>query len=479
MENLKEKLDRIFHPKVVAVVGAKRDNNYSWLRSQGPVQEMGGKVYHVNIDQNEWPGAEELGFKNVSSLTDIPEPVDYVVVSVPAQVTPFIMKDAVAKGVGGLHFFTAGFSETGTKEGADLEVAIKKMAEDAGIPVIGPNCMGIFHPKVGLRQSGDQYYGEDGSIAYISQSGTQAAGFSLEARASGLNISKSISFGNGTVVDCTELLEYLADDLDTKLIGMYLEGARDSRKFFRVLRETAKKKPVLIWKVGLTEDSARATESHTRSVSSSRLIWETVIHQCGAIAARSAEDIVATAKALVNLPPLTGNRAALLGVSGGHASELTEVFTSTGLRAPAISDSAIEEIASYASRVGGSFRNPFEGPSIRPNENLDKTLTIIGNDPNIDFVVMEVAAGQKIRDPEFIASRIRGIQNFQKAFPNKAISVVITTTSPFVETVNVREMERDFAKEGVVAFQGMDRGARALLNAYNYYTQREYLYGPE
>ncbi len=479
MDNLKEKLDRIFNPKVVAVVGAKKDNNYNWLRSQSPVKELGGKVYHVNIDKNEWPGAEELGFQNFSSLMDIPEPVDYVIVSVPAQVTPFIMKDAVAKGVGGIHFFTAGFSETGTKEGADLEMGIKKMAEDAGIPVIGPNCMGIFHPKVGLRQSGDQAYGEDGFMAYISQSGTQASGFSMEAKASGLNISKSISFGNGTVVDCTEFLEYLGDDPQTKLIGMYLEGARDGRKFFRVLRETARKKPVLVWKVGLTEDSARATESHTRSVSSSRSLWDSLIHQSGAIAATGAEEIAATAKALINLPPMTGNRAALLGVSGGHASELTEVFASTGLRVPAIADSAIDEIASYASRVGGSFRNPFEGPSIRPNENLDKTLTIIGNDPNIDFVVMEVAAGNKIRDPEFINSRVKGIQNFQKAFPNKAISVVITTTNPYVETVNVREMERDFAKEGIVAFQGMERGARALLNAYDYYTQREYLYGPE
>ena len=474
MENLKEKLDRIFHPKVVAVVGAKRDNNYNWLRSQSPVQELGGKVYHVNLDKNEWPGAEELGFKNVSSLLDIPEPVDYVIVSVPAQVTPFIMKDCVAKEVGGVHFFTAGYSETGTKEGAELEANIKKMAEDAGIPVIGPNCMGIYHPKVGLRQSGDQVYGEGGFMGYISQSGTQASGFSMEAKGSSLKISKSISFGNGAVVDCPELLAYLGDDPDTKLVGMYLEGARDGRAFFKTLREVVKKKPVLIWKVGLTEDSARATESHTGSVSSSKTLWDAILRQCGAIAINGVEDMVATAKALINLPPLAGDRAALLGVSGGHASEITEVFASTGLRVPAIADSAIEEIASYASRVGGSFRNPFEGPSIRPPENLEKTLTIIGNDPNIDFVVMEVAAGATVRTPDFIASRVQGIKSFQSKF-NKPISIVLTTTNPYVEDVNLRQIERNFTEDGIVAFQGMERGAKALLNAYTYYAQKEYI----
>ena len=477
MKDLKEKLDRMFHPKVVAVVGAKKDSNYQWLRSESPVQELGGKVYHVNIDQNEWPGAEELGFENVSSLLDIPEPVDYVVVAVPAQVTPFIMKDAVAKKVGGMHFYTAGFSETGTKEGAELEATIKKMAEDAGIPVIGPNCLGIFHPKVGLRQGSEQYYGEDGSMGYISQSGSLASGFSMEAKASGLNISKSISFGNGTVVDCTELLVYLSDDTGTKLIGMYLEGVRDGRAFFNTLRETAKKKPVLIWKVGLTEDAARATASHTRSISSSRSLWEALFRQTGAIGIRGMDDMVATAKALIDLPPITGNRAALLAVTGGHASEMTEVFTSTGLLAPAISDSAIDEIASYASRVGGSFRNPFEGPSVRTEENLEKTLTIIGNDPNIDFVAMEVAAGSGAREPGFVEGRIRCIKSFQSKF-NKPICVVITPSNPFVP-LDLREIERSYAEQGIVAFQGNERAAKALLNAYNYCSQREYLYGPE
>ncbi|MBM2827033.1 MAG: hypothetical protein HW403_1097 [Dehalococcoidia bacterium] len=216
MENLKEKLDRMFHPKVVAVVGAKQLNDYNWLKNAGSL--IGGKVYSVNIDKNEWPGAQELGFPCVASLLDIPEDVDYVIVAVPEKITPFVMKDAVAKKVGGIHFFTAGFSETGAPEGAELEDRLIKMAEESGTPLIGPNGMGIFHPKVGLRQNNQQYYGETGNFGYISQSGTQAMGFSMEAKANGMNVSKSVSFGNGHVVDCTDILEYLAQDEDTKII---------------------------------------------------------------------------------------------------------------------------------------------------------------------------------------------------------------------------------------------------------------------
>ena len=283
--SLKEKLDRIFYPKVVAVVGAKQLNNYNWLRAQGTVQ---GKVYNVNIDRNEWPGAEALGFQCFPSLLDIPEPVDYVVVTVPNKVAPAVLRDCITKQVGGVHFFTAGFSETGDSENIRLEEDMARMAREAGLPVIGPNCMGLFHPKVGLRQTPDQWTGEGGSVGYISQSGTQAQGFSLAAHAHGLGISKSISFGNGTVLDVTDYLEYLAQDEDTKLIGMYLEGVRDGRRFFETLRAVADEKPVLVWKVGRTEAAARATQSHTASVAISHMLWRAMVRQPGLRVSRAA-----------------------------------------------------------------------------------------------------------------------------------------------------------------------------------------------
>ena len=185
-------LERIFNPRSVAVVGSKKVDNNSWLRTVLPFK---GPKYHINIDKNEWPGAEAYGFTNVLSLLDIPEPVDYVIVSVPNTITPFVMKDAIQKEVGGLHFFTAGFSEIGTEEGIKLEDRLFQMASEAGIPFLGPNCLGIYHPKVGLRQEVEQPVGDGGNIGYLSQSGTLARGFSQYAEAAGLHISKSVSFG--------------------------------------------------------------------------------------------------------------------------------------------------------------------------------------------------------------------------------------------------------------------------------------------
>ena len=138
-------LDRVFHPKVLAVVGAKRDNDYMWLRAHGPFADF-GKIYHVNIDQAEWPGAEELGFPNVSSLLDIPEPVDYVAISVPSVVVPRVLQDCAAKGVGGAHIFAAGFAETGTEQGQQLEEAVRKIAVEGRLPRDRAQLHGALQP---------------------------------------------------------------------------------------------------------------------------------------------------------------------------------------------------------------------------------------------------------------------------------------------------------------------------------------------
>ena len=283
-------LQRTFHPKVVAVVGAKRDNDYMWLRAHGPFTDF-GKIYHVNIDQNEWPGAEELGFQNVSSILDIPEPVDYVAISVPNTVVPRVLQDCATKGVGGAHIFAAGFAETGTELGQQLEDAVAQIATEGEFLVIGPNCMGLYNPALGIRPGRDVPYGvEDGYFSFLSQSGTTAMSIASAAPASGIDVSKGVSFGNGTVVDATDYLRYFAADDATEVIGMYLEGVNDGPAFFDALREAAARKPVLIWKVGSTSESARAGFAHTRSEAVPGELWDAMLTVCGAIKVNSIEE---------------------------------------------------------------------------------------------------------------------------------------------------------------------------------------------
>ena len=125
-----DKLERVFNPRSVAVVGSKQVDNHSWLRTVLPFE---GPKYHINVDQSEWESATELGFPNFSSLLDVPDEVDFVIVSVPAQIVPRVLKDCIAKGVAGVHLYTAGFSETGTEEGIRLENQIVEMATELSL----------------------------------------------------------------------------------------------------------------------------------------------------------------------------------------------------------------------------------------------------------------------------------------------------------------------------------------------------------
>lgn len=475
MEDLKQKLDRVFYPRVVGVVGAKRDNDYNWLRAYEPFTAH-GKVYHVNIDQSEWPGAEELGFPNVSSVLDIPEPVDYVTISVPNRVVPAVLRDCVAKGVGGVHIFAAGFGEIGTEEGQQLEDEVRRIGTDAGLPIIGPNCMGLYHPKVGIRSSRNLAYGEDGYFSYISQSGSTAIGIGQAASASGVDVAKGVSFGNGTVLDATDFLSYLTEDESTEMIGMYLEGVRDGAEFFEVLRRAASQKPVLVWKVGSTAESARAGQAHTGSEPVPAELWDAMLMVCGAIKVNSVEEILDTATAL-RYGGDVGPRAALIAVSGGHSGKMADIFTQEGFLMPPPTGESVGEIGSYAELVGGSYTNPFEGPSVRGNDNLANTLEVLAQDPNFDVIVVELGAGEIQRDSSAADERMEVLRSYHAQETGTPVVTVIGTDMPYAEGVDLQDAARRFLGEGIACFLSMERGARALRNARDYHRRPAWLHG--
>ena len=467
-------LQRTFHPKVVAVVGAKRDNDYMWLRAHGPFTDF-GKIYHVNIDQNEWPGAEELGFQNVSSILDIPEPVDYVAISVPNTVVPRVLQDCATKGVGGAHIFAAGFAETGTDLGQQLEDAVAQIATEGEFLVIGPNCMGLYNPALGIRPGRDVPYGvENGYFSFLSQSGTTAMSIASAAPASGIDVSKGVSFGNGTVVDATDYLRYFAEDDATEVIGMYLEGVNDGPAFFDALREAAARKPVLIWKVGSTSESARAGFAHTRSEAVPGELWDAMLTVCGAIKVNSIEEMLETAMAL-RLVGDPGFDAALIAVSGGHSGKIADVFGQEGFRIPAPSPESIEEIASYAEIEGGSYTNPVEGPSVRGAERMGKTLDVFARDDNFDMIVVEFGAGAVKQDANALDERIQVLQQVREQQPGTPIVTVLSTDIPYVEGVDTQAVAKKFFEAGLPCFASMERGAAALRKARDFQRRSTWL----
>jgi acyl-CoA synthetase (NDP forming) len=464
---MKRDLDRVFNPCSVAVVGDKKENGYMWLKS---LSAFTGKVYSVQIDPKELPGIQELGVENYSSLLDIPQPIDYVIIAVPRSIAPKIVHDCIRKDVGGATLFTSGFAETNTEEGIELETVITKMAREADFNLIGPNCMGVYNPKIGLRNDVKQYYGEGGPVGFIAQSGTIAIAFSLLGESNGIKVSKSVSYGNGVVLDSTDFLEYLAVDEETKIIGIYIEGVKEGERFFRCLRETTKSKPVLIWKGGEGEGGARAVASHTASLASSPIIWEALIQQCGAIKVDSLDVMIDVVKALLYVKPPEGARVGLIAMSGGQSVVMTDAFTRVGLEVPRLSDSSYKDFHSFFNPIGGSYLNPLDISWNMPStEHLMKILNIMSRDENIDSVVLELLLPNLALswedDPSHFDNLIEALAKFRTTCP-KSFLVILT---PWYMEAEAMQARIKLMGKGIPSFPSFERGAKALKKVEEYH----------
>ncbi|MCX6023228.1 MAG: CoA-binding protein [Chloroflexi bacterium] len=465
------RLDRGMSPKVVAVVGAKKIADYSWLKA---VRDFSGKAYSVQIDQNEIPGILELGFTNVASVKDIPEEVDYVICAVPRNVARFIINDSIAKQVGAICLFTSGYAETGSPEGAQMQAVITKMAADADLNMVGPNCMGIYNPSVGLRVTAEQLVGPEyvGPVGFISQSGSQAIGFASVAAENGIGMTKVVSFGNGVVLHGADYLEYFAEDPDTKIIGCYLEGVTEGRRFFEVLRQVAAMKPVVIWKGGITADSARATRSHTASLAVDSAIWESMVRQAGAVNVHGLEEMIDVIKALQFTTPTTGKRMGLIAVAGGHSVEIADAFSREGGRVPALTQESYDQLRPWYNDVGGSFQNPIEGGGNLGDEgNIVRLLDILDNDDNIDCIGLELGGGGAgFRGVESLMKRADTLAEWRRR-GKKPLWAIHGAVNARVDPANLKAVNAKLQAGGVPGFHSFNRAAKAMAK-FRAYSER-------
>jgi len=377
-------LDYLFHPRSVAVVGASTsDGPGSFV---GACKEMGfaGDLYPVN------PKAGEIaGLKCYPRLTEIPGDVDHVISSVPLRFVEQLVEDAGAKHVKVIHFFTAGFSETGDADAAALEGRVLARARELGMRVIGPNCMGLYAPKSGLSFM-PSLPREHGPVAMLSQSGANAGEFCRTGAVRGLRFSKVVSYGNGADIRESELLEYAAEDPETEVIACYIEGLRDGAHFMRALRKAAAAKPVVILKGGRTEEGTRAVNSHTGSLAGSLEIFDAAVRQAGAVRVDRMEELVDQTVAFRYLKSLPGPRAGIVGGGGGYSVLASDEIGASGLTMPALPAEIQQKLHDFTPTAGTSLRNPVDtsvgwGPEgLKPM--LD-TIRIVAESPNIDYIL--------------------------------------------------------------------------------------------
>ena len=467
-------LQRALNPRTIAVVGDKRANGYLWLRN---MSTFSGKLFSVQIDPAEIPGIEELGVPNYPSLADIPEQIDYVVCAVPRAIAPRIIASCAEEAVGGVALFTSGFAETGEEEGIRLQAEIGRIAREAGLALIGPNCMGVYRPKLGVRQSAEQPAGESGPVGFISQSGTHAINFGLTAAARGLRISTSISMGNAEVLDVADYVDYLAGDAETEVIAMYVEGVKDGRRFFESLRRAGEKKPVVVWKGGVSEAGARATASHTASLATSRSVWDAVLRQAGAIATESMDDTIDVLTALLGCTPTTGRRMGLMAMTGGQAVVITDAFEGAGLEVPLLTAASYEKLASFFNIIGGSYRNPLDmGGTIGfggRRDNLQQLLDILDADEHVDAIAMELASGFMIRRLQAEPAALDSLLDLLSKHRERSAKPFVTILHPgHLEEVTAKARAR-VIESGLPVYHSFQRAASALQRAIDYWRWRE------
>ncbi len=461
-------LDSRFHPEVVAVVGSRRADDYVWLRN---MTDFKGKLYSVQVDPGDIEGIEKMGISNYKSLAEIPERVDYVVIAVPRRIAPAILKDAIAKGVKAVHMFTSGFAESGNEEGVQLQQQITDMAREARLLLIGPNCMGLYNPQRGMRTSAGQGVDSVGSVGIISQSGAHSNSLIQAAEASGVGISKGVSFGNAVVLDSPDLLKYFGEDPNTSIICAYIEGPKDGRRFFQELREACRRKPVILWKGGQTEAGQRSANSHTGSLAGSPEIWGAVARQAGAIRVDSFEEAVDMMKALAYLAPTTGDGVGVIGGSGGQSVSMSDDFSRAGLRIPRLSDDTLEAMSSFFQLVGASFYNPVD-IGMMNRSNLESIIDLLALDPNVNTLALMIgAAGGGRRTHEEVYAQF---EMYQKAGikAGKPVMAMFWAPIPYRDGESLLETDKMLQELRIPVFASPARAARSLKKMVDYYVLR-------
>jgi acyl-CoA synthetase (NDP forming) len=352
-------LDYIFHPETIAIAGVS-------VSAEGPgvgrnfitrFVDAGfkGKIYPLNP-----AGGEIDGLKVYKNIGDIPGPVDYVVSAIPAKHTPQLINECADKGVKLVHLFSAGFSEVGSEEGKRLEAEITAIARDRGIRLTGPNGMGIYCPESGLCFDVG-FPRESGTVGWLAQSGRNSTYMVRECSSRGVYFSKVISYGNGVDLTESDFIDYFREDPDTEIIAAYIEGVRDGRRFFKVLKEVARVKPVIIMKAGTTEAGSRAVASHTAAIAGSEKVWSAALKQAGAIQVNSMEEMSDMLVLFRFMSRPAGNNISIIGFGGGAGVQATDSCINAGIEVPLASGELQRELKEVCgSEAGSIFKNPFD-----------------------------------------------------------------------------------------------------------------------
>lgn len=383
-------LEILFDPHSVAVVGASQNPGKLGYHVMKSLTEGGfkGEVFPVN------PREKTLfDFKVYPSVLDVPQDVDVAIVVLPARIVPGIFKQCAEKGVKGIVLIAAGFKEIEDEQGGELQDEIARLANQAGIPVIGPNTFGMINLQADFNASFTPEFSQvrKGATSLVSQSGGMAHMMAFMALEHGVGLNKIIGVGNRCNLDFGEAVDYLLGDESTQVIAMYVEGSDDPRRLMEVARGARGKKPIVAYKAGRAEVSDEASKFHTGSLAGQYEIYRGAFKQAGILGVESLEELLDTAHALASCPLPQGNKVAVLSGQAGPGMAACDVCEEKGLDLVAFSSQTQgrinEALPPLALRT-----NPVDmGPAWYSAEAISAVADAALGDENVDMGVLCIA----------------------------------------------------------------------------------------
>ncbi|MBN1972184.1 MAG: acetate--CoA ligase family protein [Sedimentisphaerales bacterium] len=420
--------ESFFNPKSVAIVGASRQKGKVGYEILSNMISAGykGKIYPVNSQTNEIEGLK--CYPNLESIGSAP---DLVILVIPAKVVPEIMHQCAKIGTKSVVIITAGFKEVG-KEGKALEEKVVQIAREAGIRIIGPNCLGLIVPsnKVNASFGGD--LPAAGGVAYLSQSGALLAAILDIANANFIGFSKLISIGNKADVDELDLIKALSKDKETKVIAGYLENITDGDAFVRQAEQISNIKPILLIKSGGTSAGAKAASSHTGSLAGSETAYESAFERSGIIRCESIKQQFDYAQAFANQPLPAGTRVAVITNAGGPGIMAADAVERTGLTFAKLDEGTVKKLGAVLPPAANLY-NPIDVLGDALAERYSFALTTVLDDPNVDAVLI-LLTPQAMTEAKATAEAIVKISHEK---PQKPIFTCFLGASKVAEGVRI------------------------------------------
>lgn len=398
----------ILHPKSIAVVGASRNPGkvgYAVFRN---LLNFKGKLYPVN------PQAEDiLGIPVYKTLSDIPEPVEMVVVAIPAPKVPEIIQEAGSRGVKVAVILTAGFRETG-EEGKKIEDELLRVARETGIRIVGPNCLGIIIPPLELNATFDVQSPLSGQIGFISQSGaiiTTVLDWSISRR---IGFSSVISVGNQSDMGFMEYLQVLDQDPTTYAIILYVEEIRDGREFIRYAATMRGRKPVIALKSGSSVRGQEAASSHTGSLAGSFETYIAAFRQSGVIPAYSLSEAFDIARLVVSEGYPRGKRTIILTNAGGFGVLAADYAESYGLEMINLPEVVYDELNRLLPDLW-SHKNPVDLLGDSNASRFARVFDILIKYQNFWDIAVVITAPVALMDPKNLAHEMIRLSRFTRS----------------------------------------------------------------